>query len=161
MGSESALSMGLRAGSGSKRNSVMGERVVVRPTLTDQPCLDRSVCLGRALYDLGSTRQWSPWRGGRVVECGALEKRCASDWRTGSSNLPPSVSTPAARHKKHLPSGLSWHRGYLQSARGRGASTNPRAILDADIIYSRVLHELVWGTLRTTCARWTTANGAL
>jgi hypothetical protein len=26
-----------------------------------------------------------------VVECGALEKRCASDWRTGSSNLPPSA----------------------------------------------------------------------
>ncbi len=26
-----------------------------------------------------------------MVECGALEKRCASDWRTGSSNLPPSV----------------------------------------------------------------------
>jgi hypothetical protein len=45
--------------------------------------------------------------------------------------------------QEHLPSGLSWHRGYLQSARGRGASTNPRAILDADIIYSRVLHELV------------------
>ncbi len=60
-----------------------------------------------------------------------------------------------------LPSGLSWHRGYLQSARGRGASTNPGAILDADIIYSCVLHELVGGTLRTTCARWTTANGAL
>jgi hypothetical protein len=37
----------------------MGERIVVHPTLTDQPCLDRSVCLGRALYDLGSTMQWS------------------------------------------------------------------------------------------------------
>ena len=47
--------MGLGLASGSKRDFVMGERIVVRPTLTDQPCLDRSVCLGRALYDLGST----------------------------------------------------------------------------------------------------------
>ncbi len=30
-------------------------------------------------------------RGGRAVECGGLENRCASYWRTGSSNLPPSV----------------------------------------------------------------------
>ncbi len=35
--------------------------------------------------------QLSPWRGGRAVECGGLENRCASYWRTGSSNLPPSV----------------------------------------------------------------------
>jgi hypothetical protein len=55
MGSRSALFMGLGLASGSKRDFVMGERIVVRPTLTDQPCLDRSVCLGMALYDLGST----------------------------------------------------------------------------------------------------------
>ena len=33
----------------------------------------------------------SPWRGGRAVECGGLENRCAPDWRTESSNLSPSV----------------------------------------------------------------------
>ena len=33
----------------------------------------------------------STWRGGRAVECGGLENRCASDWRTESSNLSPSV----------------------------------------------------------------------
>ncbi len=33
----------------------------------------------------------TPWRGGRAVECGGLENRCASYWRTGSSNLPPSA----------------------------------------------------------------------
>jgi putative oxidoreductase len=32
-----------------------------------------------------------PWRGGRAVECGGLENRCASYWRTESSNLSPSV----------------------------------------------------------------------
>jgi hypothetical protein len=33
----------------------------------------------------------SPRRGGRAVECGGLENRCAPDWRTESSNLSPSV----------------------------------------------------------------------
>jgi hypothetical protein len=66
MGSASALSTSLRAGSGSKRNSITGERVVVRPTLTDQPCLDRSVCLGRALYDLGSSDMSCCLSSGRV-----------------------------------------------------------------------------------------------
>ncbi len=31
-----------------------------------------------------------------MVECGALEKRCASKRRTGSSNLPPSAYSPQA-----------------------------------------------------------------
>jgi hypothetical protein len=29
--------------------------------------------------------------GSTVQNCGGLESRCASDWRTESSNLPPSV----------------------------------------------------------------------
>jgi hypothetical protein len=60
-----------------------------------------------------------------VVECGALEKRCASDWRTGSSNLPPSVSTPAARHKKYAaerPELASW----LPPERSRARREIPR-----------------------------------
>ncbi len=37
------------------------------------------------------------WRGGRVVECGGLENRCASYWRTGGSNPPLSASGRFAR----------------------------------------------------------------
>jgi hypothetical protein len=34
-----------------------------------------------------------PWRGGRAVECGGLENRCASSRRTEGSNPSPSVLT--------------------------------------------------------------------
>jgi hypothetical protein len=81
----------------------------------------------RALYDLPSKVRHPSWRGGRVVECGALEKRCASDWRTGSSNLSPSVSsftqfhqpseTPARRQCEHASSAV---------CRSQSAAANPQ-----------------------------------
>jgi hypothetical protein len=80
-----------------------------------------------------------------VVECGALEKRCASDWRTGSSNLPPSVSTPAARHEKYAaerPELASWLSPERSRARrdipgaccGRLARAGPQRMAPCDAL---------------------------